>query len=466
VARAVKGKRGSFDATGSAVLLACVGVAVALGVAASSAPAPPLSFAEPKEYATGDMPVELVSADLNADGKPDLATLHRKGISVLLNRGDGTFQRRRDYRASGSALALGDLNGDGKPDLATTAALLKNPRVSVLLNEGNGSFRPKRDYRTGRGPNSVAMGDLNGDRKLDLATANMYQPANSKAYTASVLLNRGGGRFRAPRDYRTGDNPEAIGIGDVNGDRKLDLVTANEGDTVSVLLNRGGGRFRAKRDYRTGPSPTDVGIGDLNADGKPDLVTPNLNSIDTGPPRISVLLNRGNGSFRARRDYQTGWIFSVAIGDLNSDRKPDLVIGSVAGFPSVLLNRGNGSFQAMLQYRVEAKLKYESAGGESAAIGDLNGDGKVDLATSNMDDDTVSVLINTPGLCNVQDVRRMTLAVATRTLARVNCHVGEVGSDYSKAFKRGLVMWQKPTPGAVKPEGDTVKLVLSLGPKQ
>jgi hypothetical protein len=67
-----------------------------------------------------------------------------------------------------------------------------------------------------------------------------------------------------------------------------------------VLLNRGGGSFRAKRDYRTGPGPTDVAIGDLNADGKPDLVTPNLNSIDTGPPRISVLLNKGSGTFRGR----------------------------------------------------------------------------------------------------------------------------------------------------------------------
>lgn len=285
-------------------------------------------------------------------------------------------------------------------------------------------------------------------------------------YTVSVLLDRGGARFRAPREYRTGDDPQAIEIGDLNGDRKLDLVTANVAETVSVLLNRGGGRFRAKRDYRTGLSPTDLAIADLNADGKPDLVTPNLNSIDTGPPRISVLLNKGNGSFRAKRDYRTGWIYSVAIGDLNSDRRPDLVIGSVSGFPSVLLNRGNGSFQAMLQYRVQAKLKYNSAGGEWAAIGDLNGDGKVDLATSNDLDGTVSVLINTPGLCNVQDVRRMTLPAATRMLSGGNCSVGEVRSDYSEAFEGGLVMWQKPALGAVRPNGSKVELVVSLGRKQ
>ena len=214
---------------------------------------------------------------------------------MLLNRGDGSFQARRDYRAPGLHLAIGDLNGDGKLDLATAVALLSG-RVSVLLNRGDGSFRAKRDYRTGRGPNSVAIGDLNGDRKPDLATTNTYQPAHSKAYTVSVLLNRGGGRFRAPRDYRTGDDPQAIEIGDVNGDRKLDLVTANEANTVSVLLNRGGGRFRAKRDYRTGPGPTDLAIGDLNADGKPDLVTPNLNSIDTGPPRSPCCSTRATAA--------------------------------------------------------------------------------------------------------------------------------------------------------------------------
>lgn len=455
----------AFQASGYAVILVWVGMAAALGAVAFSAPASVPTFAEPKEYRVGNNPDGLVSGDLNGDGSLDLVTANGPAISVLLNRGDGTFQTRRDYPAGGTSMAIGDLNGDRKPDIVTAAALLRNPHVSVLLNRGNGTFRAKADFRTGRGPISVATGDVNGDGKLDLATANMYQPAKSTAYTVSVLLNRGGGRFQAPRDYRTGDNPDAIAIGDVNRDRKLDLVTANDGDTVSVLLNRGAGRFHVKRDFRTGPSPTDVAIGDLNGDGRADLVTPNLNSIDTGPPRISVLLNKGGGRFPTRRDYEAGWIYSISMGDVNSDRRLDLLVGSVSGFPSVLLNRGNGTFERMLRYRVQAKLTRNSGGGEWAAVGDLNGDGKVDLATSNDEDHTVSVLINAPGLCNVQDVRRLTVPVATRTLARVNCRAGEVGSDYSAAFKRGHVMWQKPPAGAVLASGAKVDLRISLGPK-
>jgi FG-GAP-like repeat/PASTA domain len=446
------------------VLLASVGVALAVGVVASSAPVPALSFAEPKEYAAAAMSVALVSGNLNGDGKLDLVVGKSKAISVLLNRGGGSFQAPRDYRASGYSLAIGDLNSDGKLDVVSAVALFSG-RVSVLLNRGDGTFRGKRDYRTGRGPNSVAIGDLNGDRKPDLATANIYQSGHSKAYTVSVLLNRGGGRFRAPRDYRTGENPDSIAIGDINGDRKPDLVNANEENTVSVLLNKGNGSLRARREYRTGPGPFDVGIADLNADGKLDLVTTNVNPSGDRPT-VSVLLNRGGGRFPARREYRTRWISALAIGDLNGDLKPDLVVGDPGGFVSVLLNRGDGRFQAKLDYRVEAKLKYQSAGGNSVTIGDLNGDGNVDLATSNGDNDTVSVLINTPGLCNVQDIRRMTLPVARRTLARVNCDIGEVSSAYSHAFKRGQVMWQKPAPGAVRPSASKVDLVVSLGRKQ
>jgi hypothetical protein len=279
------------------------------------------------EYGT---PSSVATGDLNGDRKVDLATANSEDantVSVLLNRGDGRFRAKRDYAigAGASSIAIGDLNGDRNPDLAIAK---RQNTVSVLLNKGDGSFGAKVDYRTGRGPSSVAIGDLNGDARPDLATAN-YDGS-----TVSVLENRGDGRFPAKADYGTGRGPKSVAIGDLNGDRRPDLTTANCGrtsssspcgansNTVSVLLNRGDGSFQAKVDHRTGRMPQAVAVGDLNGDGKPELVTANLHFKAQS---VSVLVNQGAGRFAVKRDHPAGYgPVSVAIGDLNGDRRLDL----------------------------------------------------------------------------------------------------------------------------------------------
>jgi hypothetical protein len=438
----------------SAVLLACIGVALALGVVARSAAGPASSFAVAKNYRTDLFPVSVASGDLNADGCPDLATANIRAntVSVLLNRGDGSFQAKRDYQVgtAPNSVAIRDLNGDGKPDLAIANAAAKT--VSVLANHGDGSFEAPRDYATGDDPHSVASGDLDGDGKPDLITANLG------AGTVSVLHNRGDGSFEAGGDYGAGVEALSVAIGDLNGDRRPDLAIGHfgledagetPGTTVSVLLNWGDGSFQAKRDYRTGRNPVSVAIGDLNGDRRPDLATANYE-----PDTVSVLINRGDGSFRAKRDYRTarGGAGSVASGDLNGDRKPDLVIANLCCTVSVLLNRGDGSFEARREY----------VAGGSVAIDDLNGDGRPDVVTVGRIPNAVSVLINTPGLCNAQNVVRMTLAAAKQTLARVNCHVGKVSRAYSRV-RKGRVISQKPKFGAVLPKGGKVNLVVSKG---
>jgi hypothetical protein len=267
---------------------------------------------------------------------------------VLLNRSAGTFRAARMYRIRAKQLgslsvALGDLTGDHRPDLATADS--DADTVSILINRGDGSFRPSGAYLTGAAPRDVAIGDLNGDGRLDLAIA------NEGADSVAVLMNKGDGSFGTNVGYGTGrgSKPQSVAIADLNGDHKPDLAIANFSDTVSVFLNRGDGSFRARRDFRAGSGPRSIAIGDLNRDSKPDLVTANHNTAFGGGgafvDSVSVLLNEGDGSFRPKLDYRPRverGFGSVAIGDLNGDGKPDVATGNDTnpGTDSVLLNKG------------------------------------------------------------------------------------------------------------------------------
>jgi FG-GAP-like repeat/PASTA domain len=427
--------------------LLVLGSSVSAAAPTGSAP----SFAPARSYATGRYPHQVAIGDLNGDGKRDLVTANQDAntVSLLLNRGDGRLRAKRDFpagRGPGS-VAIADLTGNGERDLAIANAGAST--VSVLLNRGDGSFRAKRDHETGESPSSVAIGDLNGDGKPDLVTA------NQEANTVSLLLNRGDGSFQAKVDYATGLNPASVAIGDLNGDGKPDLATANIG-TVSVLLNGGDASFKAQLEYPTGRLASSVAIGDLNGDGKRDLAIANRGSWT-----VAVLLNSGEGSFQAKVDYATGrGPSSVAIGDLNGDGKPDLATANAAANTvSVLANRGDGSFQAKRDYRAGVRPRRPDPA--SVAIRDLDGDGRPDLATANADN-TVSVLLNRPGLCTVQKVEGKTLPAAKRAIGRANCRVGEIRSVYSKWVEKGRVISQKPKPGRVLPGGGKVNLVVSL----
>ena len=199
-------------------------------------------------------------------------------------------------------------------------------------------------------------------------------------------------------------------------------------------------------------------IGDVNGDDKPDLVWTSSDK-ETGPVAV-VQLNRGRGgfsqgkSFGVHGNWSTGGS-SVAIGDFNGDRKADLAMTSRITAVSLLVNKGAVAFQRQIDYGIE---------GEGYPLfvlaDDLNGDRKRDLAVTN--GARVSVLLNRPGLCNVQDLRRQTLQAARQTLARVNCRLGKVGFAYSRTI-RGRVIGQKPKLGAVLPGGGRVDVVVSRG---
>ena len=405
----------------------------------------PPSFDRAKSLRTGRGTNSIAVGDLNGDGRPDLVTTNvlADTVSVLLNRGDGGFQARADYKAKSlpASIAVGDLSGDGKPDLAFGTF----GGISLRANRGDGTFGPQVKLEVPAAA-SVAIGDLDSDGRMDLVTAG--------GYAVYVLSNRGDGTFDPVRAYQTGTGPESIAAGDLNGDGSPDLATANVADdTVSVLLNRGDGTFQPKSDYGAGIAPLSIAIGDLNGDLKPDLAAANGDTKN-----VSVFLNKGDATFRLGRDYGAGGgVASVAIGDLNGDAKPDLAIASGYRLDtvSVLANSGDGRFEGRLDFGT-GRSPY------AVAIADLNGDGRPDLATANYSK-SVSVLTNTPGLCTVQNVVGRRLAVAKRMTARATCLVGKVTRSYSKTVKRGRVISQKPKFGAVLRGGGKVDLVVSRG---
>ena len=306
-----------------------------------------ISFAANMNVTTGTYSVNIAIGDLDGDGKPEIVASNGflDSVSVFKNTStSGTISFATKVRfATGSAswgVAIGDLDGDGKPDL--TVADKDGQTVSVLRNtctSGNISFATKVDYATGSSPRSVAIGDLDGDGKPDLAVA------NDVSNTVSVFRNTstsGNISFAAKLDFATGLRPYSVVIGDLDGDGNPDLATANNAsNTVTLLRNTSTGgniSFASKLDFATGNSPYSVAMGDLDGDGKPDIATANAVSNT-----VAVLKNTSSSgiiSFAAKVDYVAGIApQGIAIGDLDGDDKPDFVVANyVSHTVSVLRN--------------------------------------------------------------------------------------------------------------------------------
>ena len=346
------------------------------------------TFGAAVNYGVGTAPFSVAIGDLNGDGAPDLVTTNNgiDRVSVLLGSTitPGTFGVATPFAVGSQpdCVAIGDLNGDGKPDLAVGNGNSSN--VSVLLNSTvfspRGGFSATTAVAVGINPQSVAIGDLNRDGKPDLAVA-------EASGSVSVLLGTGGGAFGAATIVPVGTSLGSVAIGDLNRDGKPDLAVANDtGSIVWVLLGTGGGAFGGASSFGVGSQPRSVAIGDLNGDGKLDLAVANVNSAN-----VSVLLGDGVGGFGAATPFTVGTgPISVAIGDLNGDGKPDLATANLTNTVSVLLGTGTGSFGVATNFAVAG-----GSGPYSVAIGDLNGDGKPDLATANSNSANVSVLLGT-----------------------------------------------------------------------
>ena len=342
-------------------------------------------FSLAPSYATGKAPTSLAVGDLNGDGKLDLVVANSDSntVSVLLGNGDGTFQTHVEYSVgkgatAPSSVALGDFNGDGKLDLVVANASSNN--VSVLLGNGDGTFQAVKSYYAGAKPSSVATADFNGDGKLDLAVAD--QSSNK----VSVLLGKGDGTFSPEGSYGTDAGPIALAVADFNGDHKLDLAVANgRSNDISVLLGNGDGTFAPAVNYDTGKGsdPLSVITGDFNGDGKPDLAVANNVEI-----WVSVLLGNGDGTFQPAISHEAGTSpTAVAAGDFNGDGKLDLAVSNNGSNTlTVLLGNGDGTLQWVGNFDAAANAI-------AVEVGDFNGDGKLDAVVVNELGDSVSIFL-------------------------------------------------------------------------
>lgn len=411
------------------------------------------SFQPAAQYTVGNSPTFVIAADLQGKGVADLVTINRAAntFSVLQGNGDGTFGSAQDFVAGGSPLAAaaGDFNGDGHVDLAIVN--FGDNTISVPLGRGNGTFAAARSYRAGLENKAIVAGDLNGDGRQDLVVVNSCgsDATCSGAGTATVFLANPDGTYQAASTIPLGNGPVSVALADLNGDKKLDLLALNRNDkTLMVLPGSGDGTFAAGRTYNLAENPSAFYVGDFNNDGVPDVAI----AMDCGQQTcaeagsVDIWLGGKDGSLAVASSYTVGYSpVSIAAADLRGTGNLDLVVANACGNDSscksdgtatLLAGDGTGKFSpgspidigktpsaialgklsgsgfdlAVAQRGSNQVAVMSSNGGggfdapviypvgsapSSLAIADFNGDGFQDLAVANFQSSTVSVLYGT-----------------------------------------------------------------------
>ncbi|HYU60188.1 MAG TPA: FG-GAP-like repeat-containing protein [Solirubrobacterales bacterium] len=376
-------------------ILLLLGLGLVL-VVPQSASAISLTPAPNSPFQVGNVP-RVAVGDLNQDGNADLVTVNGSdgNVSVLLGDGDGGFAPGPSSPFSvGSgpgpvpiAVVIRDLNHDNIPDLAVVNR--DQDSVSVLYGDGTGDFPVTTGpFGVGDFPVSIAAGDFNGDAHVDLVTAN----ANDN--NVSILLGDGSGGFGPPTNVSVGalSAPQSVTVAGLDGDTGVDIATANSGtDNITVLLNNGGGTFAPapSSPFATGLGPMSVIAPDLNHDGRSDLATANQTDGDA-----SVDFGNGSGGFftATGSPYPVGaGPLAIAAGDLNGEGRPELATANTSDGNTTVLQP-----DPVVGYAPSPGSPFALGNAPaSIAIADFDNDGKNDVAAANLNTADVVVLLNT-----------------------------------------------------------------------
>jgi hypothetical protein len=347
-------------------------------------------------------PGNLIAGDLNNDSQHDLvvACEQTRSVTVLLGLGtrDGRFRSSNPIPLPDPPgdMVLGDVNGDRNLDLAIDSH--DSYGVVLMLGDGKGGLAAAPNspivMKEGRHPHThgLALGDMNGDRRLDLITA------NNADNDVSIAFGDGRGSFtRAPAAFAVGPSPYPFALGDVNNDGRLDIIATASATgplraqqlpssfALTLLLNDGRGGFRrSELPLRTG-QPWFADVGDVNGDSKLDLVATHHDQS-----ALTVLLGDGAGRFSeaAGSPFNFGRnAFQVVLADVNHDRRVDALAATGEG-ARIMLSDGRGNF------RPAPGSPFQTGKGVwRLAVADLNGDSKLDIVTTNLESRSVSILL-------------------------------------------------------------------------
>jgi hypothetical protein len=354
-------------------------------------------------------PRRVAVGDFNKDGISDLAVTNfaDNSLSVFMGNGSGGFAAAGIYQSIGSGpqgISTGDFNGDGYLDLAVVYT--NSNVVNIFWNSRGGGFGQPTPYSTGSNPMGVITADFNSDGKADLAIS------NSSSNTVTTLINNNYDYFNNYNYDSSGVSPQrGLAAGDFNGDGRTDLaVTNSTSGTIGILLRNTSGGFATAVTYSTGGSnPQGIATGDFNGDGKLDLAVVNMASNT-----LSILFGNGSGVFGSATVVGTQGLVPMGIvaGDFNGDGKLDLAVTNHGSSTlSVFARDGSGSFNVIATYSDGF-----ASGMEGIATGDFNGDGRLDLVTTNAVNNKVGIFLNVyaPPVVTLNSSQSLPFNIATQ----------------------------------------------------